>query len=229
MKQLTLFFLIAASNLCLGQKITYNEWKIKAKTEIRLLPEFGHAVKNSGQLAADKEFIETTLADQKNPRKASDASISRGFQYLYSGDPVTAMYRFNQAWLLDNKNENVYWGYAAVYFYFEDYNEALRQHETGLKINPKSANLLTDKGTVHFVLYTKSGNKAYFANAIKLLESSYRIDPSNQNTSYKLSILYFNKNDCINAVKYFKVCKELGGKPIEAAYEQALRSKCKLN
>src|ERR1019366_9032346 len=82
-------------------------------------------------------------------RKASEILIRLGFNYLYKGDLKTSMFRFNQAWLLDPENENVYWGFGAIYFTFNDFQNALKQYDEGLKLNPNSSNIITDKATVY--------------------------------------------------------------------------------
>ena len=46
---------------------------------------------------------------------ASDYLIKLGFNYMYKRDLKTAMYRFNQAYLLDSTNSDIYWGYGAIY------------------------------------------------------------------------------------------------------------------
>jgi Tfp pilus assembly protein PilF len=220
------FIAILISQLVIAQQMSYNEWKEQAKTEIRLLPEYGHVTKTKGQIAADNELIRAELQQEGTHRKASDQLISVGFDYLYRGDLKTAMYRFNQAWLLDPKNENDYWGFASIYFSFNDYEEALNQLEKGLAINPNSANILTDKATIYTAFYHTKHNPEYLDKAISIFNRSYKIDPLNQNTLFKLSVAYFYKKDCLNAWKFHDECKKLGGKPITQDYTNALMKMC---
>lgn len=63
-------------------------------------------------------------------------------------------------------------------------------------------------------------------SAISYLEKSYQLDTTDQNTSFKLSICYWNKSDCINSWKYYNICKELGGQPITEDYTKDLIKKC---
>lgn len=82
---------------------------------INLQPKFGLLPKNDAQKAADAEFIASIDDYYKGDRKkgAIEAS-SRGWQFLRQGNPLDAMKRFNQAWLLDNTNGNALWGMAAI-------------------------------------------------------------------------------------------------------------------
>jgi len=137
------------------------------------------------------------------------------------------MFRFNQAWLLDAENENVYWGFGAIYCNFNDFQNGLMQYEEGLKLNPKSTNILTDKATLYKIRYVKSHDESDYNEAIKLFKQSYFFDTKNQNTLFKMSACYFMKHDCSNAWRYYDECKKLGGKPITEAYTDALTKGCK--
>jgi len=226
MKYTLTFIAILVSQLCIAQQMSYQEWKEQAKTEIRLLPEYGHVSKTKEQIAFDNELIQGELKQEGTHRKASDHLITLGFNNLYSGDLRTAMYRFNQAWLLDPKNENDYWGFASIYFSFNDYDEALNQLEKGLAINPNSANILTDKATIYTAFYYTKHNNEYLDKAISIFNRSYKIDPSNQNTLFKLSVAYYYKKDCVSAFKFHDECKKLGGQPITPDYTDALKKMC---
>ena len=166
-------------------------------------------------------------------RKGSDHLISLGFQYLYR-DLKTAMYRFNQAYLLDSTNTDIYWGFGAVYMTLGQYQKAKEQYVEGLKIDPDNTHLLTDYGTYFMANYyalepaDKKNALQNLDTAIKYMTRSYILDPTDQNTTFKLSTLYWNKGDCNNAWKYYKECKVLGGQPITEAYTKDLEKKCQL-
>jgi tetratricopeptide (TPR) repeat protein len=211
------------------KKITYTEWKEEAKTNIRLLPKYGNVPKTDEQKDADRELIETYVKQQGTRSKASAVLIDLGFDYLARMDIKTAMYRFNQAWLLDSTNVDTYWGYGAVYHTLGDYKRALEQYDLGLSIDPKNPRIITDKATVYLVYYQVNNDLNNLINAITLLEQSYIIDSKNQNTLFKLSICWFLKNDCKKARRYYEECMDLGGKPITLEFTNALKEKCKEN
>lgn len=216
----------------MGQQMTSEKWDDEAKTNIRLLPKYGHVQKTEAQKKSDQEFIETALKKDSTNRKASDHLISLGFQYLYR-DIKTAMYRFNQAYLLDSTNTDIYWGFGGVYMTLGDYAKAEKQYQEGLTINPNNPHLLTDYGTYFMVQYygiqpiDENGAMTNLESAISYMVKSYQLDPTDQNTSFKLSICYWNKGDCDNAWKYYNICKALGGQPITEDYTKDLKKKCK--
>jgi len=152
MKYIVLLSVLLSAVSCVAQQTNYNEWKENAKNEIRLLPEYGNLPKSKEQIAADEELIRAELKTEGTHRKASDHLVRLGFNNLQKGDVRTAMYRFNQAWLLDPKNENDYWGFGAVYFNFNDYKEALMQFEKGLMLNPNSSYSNGQGDNLHGVL-----------------------------------------------------------------------------
>lgn len=205
---------------------SYEDWKKEAQTNIRLNPKFGNAVKTESQKEADQQLIDDYVKQQGNHHKGSEILIKLGFDNLYKGDVRTAMYRFNQAWLLEPKNENVFWGYSAVYFTLGDHEKAMVQLNEGLILNPNSSNLLTDKATIYYAKFPVSNNPKDLTIAIDLLNQSYKIDPENQNTLFKLSVVYFMEKDCENALKYYNECKILGGKPITKEFTEAIQGLC---
>ncbi|HVW94986.1 MAG TPA: tetratricopeptide repeat protein [Mucilaginibacter sp.] len=213
---------------CVAQNVSYTDWEKKAQTDINLRPEYGNVKKTKEQIAIDDEFIKTELSIDTNRTKASEHLVNLGFTYLYRGDTETAMKRFNQAWLLNKKNENAYWGFAAVYFNFNDLIEAKKQLDKGLAINPNSSNILTDEATIHMSRYAVNRNKEELNTAITIFKKSYSIAPKNQNTLFKLSAAYYYSNDCVNALKYYNECMKLGGQQITPGYGEALKKMCNM-
>ncbi len=232
-KILTLIITIYSVN-SFGQQVTLDEWNKEAKTDIRLLPKYGYAVKTEEQKNTDKEFIETTLKSIPDKRQASNHLIELGFKYLYN-DLKTAMYRFNQAYLLDSTNTNIFWGYGAIYMTLGDYKKAQQEYLEGLLINSQNTHLLTDYGTYfmnqYYVLQPVNDKDALtnLDSAVNYMTKSYQIDSKDQNTTFKLSVCYYQKKDCDNAWKYYNECAALGGQPISDDFTKALKEQCKKN
>jgi tetratricopeptide (TPR) repeat protein len=229
MKRIKSIVLVIASLLTIGaysQHIDYATWKEESKSNIRLLPEYGNATKSKEQKEADEEFIKRSVQQDGSREKASEHMVEFGFSYLYRKDIRTAMYRFNQAWLLNPKNENAYWGFGAIYFSFNDFENAMIQYTKGLEINPESSKILTDKATVYLTKFYTTGSKITLDSAINIFKRSYFVDPKNQNTLFKLSVSYLMSDNCNEALRYYNECKVLGGRPITTDYTEALTQKC---
>ena len=120
--------------------------------------------------------------------------------------------------------------------------------DKGLALNPKSSKILTDKATIYMAMLDDtpergkvydgmathkfeeealSANEKLLSKAIDLLRQSYAIDPHDQNTTFKMSTLYFAVGHCVYALQYYKECKADGGQPITKEYVDALLAKCK--
>lgn len=211
------------------KKITYTEWKEEAKNNIRLLPKYGNVSKTDEQKDLDQILIENYIKQEGTRSKAAAVLINTGFKYLSRGDTKTAMYRFNQAWLLDSTHVDIHWGFGAIYFTLGDYNRAMEQYDIGLNVDPENSRIITDKATIYMAYYEIDNDSNNLNNAIPLLEQSYAIDSRNQNTLFKLSVCWFLKNDCKKARRYYNECMDLGGKPVTVEFTTALKEKCKEN
>lgn len=131
-----------------AKTLTYPDWEEQAKTNIRLLPKYGGRSKTEHQKEADDRLINGYVKQYGSRRKGSEVLINIGFEYLHRKDLKTAMYRFNQAWLLDALNTDVYCGYGAVYLSLKEPALAMKQYEEGLRINPKNQRIIKDKAII---------------------------------------------------------------------------------
>lgn len=226
MYKLKLFLVLLIPISIYGQSISYEQWQKEAATNKRLLPKYGNLPKNKKELKADKEFIKASIELDGTAEKASQHLIDLGFHYLHK-DLKTAMYRFNQAYLLDSTNSDIYWGYGSVYFMLNRLDLAREQYKTGLNMDPENTRILTDYGTTYMSDYTASSNPTLLDTAISILSRSYTKDSTNQNTSYKLSSCFLMKNDCDNAYKFYEACMSLGGNPITEEFKSQLYRECK--
>jgi Tfp pilus assembly protein PilF len=78
-------------------------------------PMFGGQPKTPEMLAADQQLFASTEKFGYTRAQGSDKSVQLGWQYLFQKhDIATAMKRFNQAWLLDPDNGDVFHGFALL-------------------------------------------------------------------------------------------------------------------
>jgi len=73
--------------------------------------------------------------------------MALGFEYLNKDDLKTAMFRFNQAYLLESTNTDIYLGYGAVYATLGNYVKASQQYHERSAFIPKNTQLFPDNGT----------------------------------------------------------------------------------
>jgi len=230
---LTTVVILSFSIASFGQKMTFENWQKQATQDKRLLPKYGGIEKSLGEIKSDKEFEKEILKKFETVEEAANHMIDLGFQYLYRGDHKTAMYRFNQAYLLDDDNSNIYWGYGAIYMSFGRFDLSREQYEEGLKVNEKNDNILIDYGTTYMGEYyeyieqdQEKANRS-LALAIEKLFKAHYYNPDNANSSYKLSICYLYSGDCTKAIKYLEKSEALGNANITDAFKAELYDKCK--
>lgn len=82
--------------------------------------------------AADATLVEGTTKVFGTREKASAAFVDRGFTLYKQDDLAGAMRRFNQAWLLNPDNPQVYWGFASVLHDRGKYCQAMEMIEKSL-------------------------------------------------------------------------------------------------
>lgn len=99
--------------------------------------------------AADERLIRDTVAHYGTRAKASAAFVNNGFAYYKKDDLENAMRRFNQAWLLDPRNPQVYWGFGSVLNDQGKNCEAMQMMDKALQLKPPvSQGIFPDAGRV---------------------------------------------------------------------------------
>jgi tetratricopeptide (TPR) repeat protein len=101
---------------------------------------------------ADEAFIRDSTLRFGNRQAGSNTLAAQGWAAVRARDNDLAMRRFNQAWLLNPKNYNAFWGFGAVLSQKGKLAEALEQLETArllIEEPTQRVALLCDLGTVH--------------------------------------------------------------------------------
>ncbi len=217
-----------------AQNYNYILWQRKAETDVSLQPEYGNVERTETQKESDKKFRKDILDHYKGDTIAASKKMSDlGFTYLYDkGDFVTAQRRFNQAYMLNSKNSDAYYGFGTVYFNLGAMNKAREQYDKGLVLNPKHSKILTDYGTTYLGDYYQSlDNKEenpnkFLIKANEYLEKSLEIDKKDSNTIYKLSIVKMYLGDCKQAKELLKKAKKMNNPNVTKSYENELNQKC---
>jgi len=122
---------------------------------------------------------------------------------------------------------------------FGQYELAKKHYEAGLALDSTNTHLLTDLATYYTEIFyltdqmpknniikdPKHQARLYIDSALHYLNESYRLDPKDVNTVYKLSVAYWNIEDCSNAWKYYDQAVAWGGRPITEEYTKDLKKR----
>jgi tetratricopeptide (TPR) repeat protein len=118
------------------------------------LPMFGQPkiARSDAQKASDEIFIRDNVLRYKTKQAASNAYAALGWNAVRGKELDSAMLRFNQAWLLNAKNYNPFWGFGAVLTAKGHLSEAIDQLEVARDLIDDPTQrpaLLCDLGAVH--------------------------------------------------------------------------------
>lgn len=178
------------------------------KSASNLLPRYGNVAKLPELLIVDQELL--TYCDQHFPgrREAAKAFAARGWDYMRAEDPITAMKRFNQAWLLDSTNADSFWGFGILMGQRQQYDESLGYFQTAYRLDRSNKRLLVDIATTRWQLYLAKNDAALLDGVIQNLQEflAYSMDVKTNTQAYveaysKLSAAYTIKQDYPNAWK----------------------------
>ena len=120
-------------------------------TPIDQVPMYGGMDRSANPTlkAADDKLIQDTTQHYGTREKASMSFANTAFNYYRQGNVDFAMRRFNQAWLMNPNNPEIYWGFASVLHDHGNYCEGLKLLELGLSKGHIQKGYMPD----HAVLY----------------------------------------------------------------------------
>ena len=142
---------------------------------------------------------------EKNKVFSKDAA-QHGWKAYYEGDFDKSMRRFNQAWMFDPENPEVYWGFglvlqkrAAKEDKFRNLRESIKWLEIAHSKNPKNGMILGDLAFAHsiigFELKKKEEKQLHFSKADDLFERAYALTPDYPPiVAHWSQHLYFTRN-----------------------------------
>jgi tetratricopeptide (TPR) repeat protein len=137
----------------------------------------------------DDDFIERTSSNFGGREQAAKRWVEQGFAFYNRNDLSLAMRRFNQAWLLDPKNPEVYWGFGAVLHdrgqAFGAYEMEKRAYDLGLR----DAGFLADFGRVA-ILRVVEAKDLSTAQRNSFVEEAERYYAEAEKSGQKLGYVY---------------------------------------
>jgi tetratricopeptide (TPR) repeat protein len=195
------------------------------KEGINLLPMYGNVVKCPEQVQSDIDFLafaDTKFTDRK---EAAIAYIKLGWNYFGKNDNETSMKRFNQAWLLDSLNADIYWGFGNLLGRMGKYQSSIPYFEKSIKLYPGNAKVYENLATSYGQLFTKTRELVNLNQAVVNLRKANNLDKNNPRILAQLTAAYtyFPKKD--SAYKYLDLTDKIDQKAINPEVREALKQK----
>ncbi|KFF10072.1 tetratricopeptide repeat protein [Flavobacterium hydatis] len=176
---------------------------------INLLPMYGEVKKCEQQIQSDKEFLLQTEKQFKSREKAAELYVSKAWEYFYKDDNDTAMKRFNQAWLLDNTNPQIYWGFGNILGKKKEFEESIKYLKRSIEIDSNNASVYECIATSYNQMFLKTKDIKYLNLGIESLKKAVKIDPKNGRAYAQLasSYAYITQKDSLR--KYIKITDKI--------------------
>lgn len=171
---------------------------------------FGQVKKCNEQIEADSRFLkrmdEIFEGDRK---KAAQERIDKAWEYFYANKLDSSMMRFNQAWLLDSLNAEIYWGFGNLLGRQQKFEESIKYLEKSLKMNPENPNAWLSASTSYGQLFYQSKDVSLLNKSIHYLKKSVSLDPNNAQAYGQLTAAYTHFMQKDSARKYLKMTDRL--------------------
>ena len=182
----------------------------------------------------DEAFIRDATFKFGSRGAASRALSEQGWANVRKGMLDVAMRRFNEAWLLNPKNYQAFWGFGAVLSEQGELTAALEQLETARELvdDPKQrVLLLADLGTVHSVYGVRLpaerqlDRAQHFVIANNRFAEGLEIDPNNARSWRDWAISLYEQERYSEAWVKAKRAMELKAQPFPANFLENLKKK----
>jgi Tfp pilus assembly protein PilF len=179
------------------------------------MPMYGGINKNEKMKKADADLIAAIEKAGYSRQSGSQDAVRKGWLYFEKGDLSTAMKRFNQAWLLDPENGDVYHGFALI----------VHQRDNAISEAEKYFKMALSKSRVSVNAYVDYGRFLWAQNrydeSLIQLDKAIEISPKVYNARSNISFVYFKKGDFIQACKWAKAAKD-NNDQLESGYLEAM-------
>ena len=174
-------------------------------------------------------------AVERNPDFSKDAA-KRGWKAFYEGDLDTAIKRFNQAWMFDRENPEVYWGFGLLMGQRASQEEPKKNLEESIRFlkmavdrDKKNGRILGDLGFSytllgHYLESNEESGKESFEKARELFPAAFNLDSEYPPIVANWSVFCFYTKDYETAKKKADEATKMGYK-LSPEYLQDLENK----
>ena len=182
----------------------------------------------------DEDFIRDATFRFGSRQAASRALAEQGWASVRRGMFDVAMRRFNEAWLLNPKNYQAFWGFGAVLSEQGKLAEAIEQLETARELidDPQQRSaLLSDLGAVHSAYGArlpadKQLDRAqHFITANNRFAESLEMDPNYSRSWREWAFSLYEQERYSEAWVKAKRAMELNSEPFPANFLDSLKKK----
>jgi len=180
---------------------------------INQLPMYGGRAKTEAMKNADADFIASMEKRGLSRAEGAKQVLGRGWTAWRKKDMTTAMARFNQAWLLDPENGNVYHGFALI---MADRDGTTSEVERLFRV-------ATSKQKVDAEVFVDYGKFLWMEKRLDEsqaeLNKALRISPMARNARSHMAFVHYLKNDFASACTWAREAR-INGDELEAGFPE---------
>ncbi len=175
------------------------------------LPMYGGKQKTDAMKAADQAFIAGIDKQGLSHVDAARQIVTAGWAYVGKNDSATAMQRFNQAWLLNPENGDIYDGFAVV---TAQRRGSPQEVESLFKLALSKPGVAVDA----YVNYARFlWTQKELERSMALLNQALQISPKAPNAKSNISFVYYLRGDFGAACDWARQAEQ-NGDQLEAGY-----------
>jgi tetratricopeptide (TPR) repeat protein len=166
-------------------------------------PEPLGVLKSPQMKAADKRFIDDAVQLAGSKKAAAVEMVQKAWNYYNDSKPVIAMMRFNQAYLLDPDNADIYWGFGKLLLDQQRYHEAIGMLDRSAALNSNNSR----------VYYLRAGANCLindFDKAFSDYDRAIGLDPNNGAFYYNRAWAYFKIGQYDKSWQDVEKAKQIG-------------------
>ncbi|MCL5269481.1 MAG: hypothetical protein M1457_02755 [bacterium] len=197
--------------------------------QVALLPMYGGVERTAREKEADARFIAEVIRQAGSREEGSRRIAAIGWANCRRNDFAGAILRFNQAWLLDPKNPQAYWGFGAVLQHESKLDKALEMVEKAYELAPDDIRLM---GDLAYAYARKARDlrdpilkEEYFDKSARLFERALRLAPENGRLYVQMAMMHYLRMQYDEAWRKLHEARRLGEKDIDPYFVQALARK----
>lgn len=170
-------------------------------------------------ISADEQLISDTSKEFGSREKASEIFVEQGIRYYLQDNYAYAMRRFNQAWLLDPRNPNVYWGFAMIYHDESKNCEAKSMIDRAASFGLSKPIALADAGRIYTLCAVSDSaldNKAkteYLSKSEDFYKRANTASPNNDYIFGSWATAHYWRGEYQQAWEKVAIQRSLGGTP----------------
>lgn len=162
---------------------------------------------------------------------AVKALVDKGYRAIEKNDPETGMKRFNQAWLLDANNRDVFWGMGIAASIMRNFDASFKVFDKALTLDPRNTILLNDiaYGWIQKGLFSlqqkKNDAQDSFIQAERYLDMVKSLRPTDDKPYAHNAMINYYRGDFGIAWKNVKDAETRGGASLDPRFVKDLETR----